>query len=310
MKPAPLCVHRPVPRLRESASKLRIGSFGLVILGICLNLSLTPVAAAQSFVLYGATDTGAIYEVNPVAQTSTQVANFGSYINGLTWVEEQQRLYFTDHDPAGTGQPGDGGLYYWDRTTGTFSSQLLAPADLPGHNDNGSYYNGAIWYADGNGLSNTMWRVDVNTLAISEFANFNGTARTYFDFGDLVVDSSGLVHGFASNETASSTFFTVDISSGTPVNYSEYSTDFLYQLGIDPHTDTLYATAGANGGMGTWFTVDGSTGATTAIPGFVTEKFTDLSGMAATPVPEPGGALLIGTFGVCLLMRRRRRRQA
>jgi hypothetical protein len=304
-------------------SKRSLASFATaatVAVGVFTSLLASQTAAhAQNFVLYGATTGGAIYEVDPEAKTSVQVANFGSNINGLAWDPTTERLYFAR---TLTTNNGDGGLYYWDRATNTFSGELLSATSLLGAMDNGSYYNGAIWYVDGNGETDTMYRLSLSDYSITSFADFDGTARTYYDFGDLVITNSGQMFGFASRNQAQATFFEIDISSGAPLSssYSEVDVAGNYQLGINLDDSVMYGTTGINLGSGNWFTV-ATNGATvdgltlTSIDNFTTPSFTDLSGRAAIPVnasataPEPGSlALLLPLLGTVGMVIRRRKK--
>jgi hypothetical protein len=284
--------------------------------------------AHAQFYIYGATTAGAIWEVDPVAVTKQEVANFGSNINGLAWVPGgltgggvDGRLYFTESVSA----PGDGDTRYWDRDSNTFSASL---GNFDGAFDNGSYYDGGLWYVDGNGATDTMFRLDLATMTTISFTNFDGTARTDFDFGDLVVTPSGKVYGYSSDRLATPstpTFFSMDItgSAGSGyalANYTQTNTPGNYQLGIDLGGGILYGTGGVNTGAGgeNWFTIDGSTGGTTPITGLVTAAFTDLSGKAALPAgaggtgvtaPEPGtlAFALFGIFGGAIARRRKQK---
>ncbi|RYZ92166.1 MAG: hypothetical protein EOP06_05090 [Proteobacteria bacterium] len=286
----------------------------LSVLSTCLLMA--SAAHAQNFVLYGATSGGGIYEVDPVAKTSREVANFGSNINGLAWVPDSQRLYFSQT----ITQPGDGGLYYWDRATGAFSSELLSASALQGDMDNGSYYNGAIWYVDGNGGTDSLFRLDLGTLATTTFANFDGTARTDFDFGDLVITESGQAYGYATDRLATgspATFFSFSVASGSPTGYTQQNVAGNYQLGINLNDTVMYGTGGVNVGTGNWFVVDPATGTGTDIANFTTPTFTDLSGRGAIPaaavVPEANTLMLafpaLGMVGTIIVRRRNKKGQ-
>ncbi|MES2463432.1 MAG: hypothetical protein V4671_22895 [Armatimonadota bacterium] len=316
----PLLSRRPRPALRC-----------LVPLGLSLLLAPS-VAQAQSFIIYGSTGTGLIYAINPVARTvsANPVFNTGftGGINGIAWDQASERLYFAE------GAQGTGGLYYWDRRTNTMSGQLLSATALLGETDSGSIHKGGYWYVNGaQGAGNdTLYRVDLTTLATTAFTNFDGTARTSYDFGDIAITANGTLYGHGNLVFGSGgdpgTFFKSSITANSSIpagysvsNYSESQLDVPnQQLALSLDEQTLYGTRN-----GVWYTNNLTTGAQTQLPNFTstngtsgTITFNDLSGNAALlPTPAPPGmvsgligiAMAGGQFGVMRYRKRRKGQQ-
>jgi hypothetical protein len=315
-------------RFRNRSSFRFVGLAILSLAGITTLISTPSAAQTGSSFIYAGTGTGAIYAVDPVAKTTTLIRASGySNINGLAWDPFSQRLYFTD--TVSVNSPGDGGLHYWNRSTNTITTVLNAAA-LTGTADSASIYKNGYWYvegiANGGSANDIMYRVDLSSLAITSYANFDGTGRSAYEFGDISIDSAnGQLYGSATNSTNTATtgfdtFFksSVPATSTAGTGYSQSTNAAanldLMQIAVAPNNGVLYGVR-ANGD---WFSIDKNTGAQTSLA-FNTSgigTITDLSDFAS-PTPAPPGVIsgLIGIamggaqFGMVRFRKRRREKK-
>jgi hypothetical protein len=263
--------------------------------------------AAQAQYLYGITDGGSLYEINPTIGYTAQVFSqtLGvSGANGLAWDETNKRAFYFG-TVGGTSR-----FYVWDRATGV-QTQITGTRPTASIS-NGTFFNNAFWYV--NNATDTLVRLDLNfsvpsaptVASFQEFANFDGGSTfTSFSFGDISVRASdGVLFGSSNNG-----IFSVNINSGTPTGFNLInSSSTLYQIGFGAN-GTLYGETSANGN---WFTINQGTGVATPM-GYSSSPvaFNDISegSVVGVAVPEPGTmALALPIVGLALGMIARRRK--
>lgn len=247
---------------------------------------------------------------NPFTATPDPASGTGTF-NGLAADTDTERIFFRS---APLGGNGSGNLFVWDGT----DQRIITGSGLPGSATNAAFFGGAYWY-----IANTtddLIKVDLDfttptapTYTVTSFDNFDGiTNLTSLEFGDIVVNSNGILYGSANNR-----FFTVDISSGSPTSFTTISTTqgIGMQMVFNEAETILYgarnveATNSVN-----VFTVNPATGTETFVGSLAGHRFTDLAGIIPTgnggggEAPEPGTlALAVGGLGLMAgLMRRRK----
>jgi hypothetical protein len=254
---------------------------------------------AQAQYLYGITNAGSLYEINPITQ-NTALA-FAQPLtmtnaNGLAWNEADKRMFYFG-EVSGVLR-----FYVWDRKTGI---QTQIGGTIPaGPVASGTYYNNYFWYVRNNTDTLVRLTLDFSTpgsprvSSSQTFTNFDGTGTTSFGFGDISVRASdGMMFG-SSNRGV----FRVSVASGVPTGFTSINSNAtLYQLGFGQN-NVLYGETSANGN---WYTLNTTTGTATSL-GYTSRNssgtvvaFNDISegavhGVAAM-APEPNSASLLLT---------------
>ena len=268
---------------------------------------------AHAQFLYGITEGGSLYEINPVQQYTGLVfaqtlSMSGS--NGLAWDNTRQKLFY--YGTVG----GTSSLYTWDRASGV---QSKVGGTIPsGPVADGSFYQNAFWYVRNN--TDTLVRVNLDfssalpsVASTQEYANFDGTSQTSFGFGDISIRASdGMLFG-SSNKG----FFSVNVSGSAPTGFNQINTNSTqYQIGFG-QDNVLYSETASSG---VWSTTNTTTGAVTSL-GYTSRDgngtviaFNDISEGAAQGVfaaSEPGSAALLagGMLPLWGVVRARRRRK-
>jgi len=271
-------------------------------------LATLPLAAsAQTHpTIIGGAPNGFLYATFLDLKTSAPVFNAGfTGINALAYNSVNNTVYYR----ASSG----GALWSWQVGS---SAQTQVASTLPGGAADASVYGNAYWYVqDG---TDTLTRVDLSSFAVTTYANFDGTARTSFNWGDIAITPSGIMYGQPGNTS----FFSVDISGLAPTvtnggatsgftQSTVTGTDTSLQIGYGADT-VLYAQATATG---QWYTIDNSATATfgtrTPITGFQTTGLNDITNSfpsaLAIAVPEPGSlALLLPALSLAVVAVRRK----
>ncbi|MGC4043333.1 MAG: hypothetical protein QM758_05980 [Armatimonas sp.] len=272
-----------------------------------LSLALIASRPAQAQYLYGITNGGSLYEINPVSHSTTlvftQPLTTMTSANGLAWSEANQRMFYF-------GTVGSSlNFYTWNRTTGV---QTQITGSLPaGTVSNGTYYGGYYWYVNSN--SDNLIRVSFDfsnpnapkVASYMDFDHFGGvTDLGSYGFGDISVRASdGMLFG-SSNKGV----FRVNVATGIPIGFTSINSNTtLYQLGFG-QDNVLYGEASASGA---WYTMNTTTGNATSM-GYSSSPvaFNDLSegSVSGIAVPEPGslGLLALAGLGALPLLRGKR----
>lgn len=269
----------------------------------CVTLLVSRPAQAQY--LYGITNGGSLYEINPVTRYTslvfTQPITTMTSANGLAWSEANQRMFYF-------GTVGSSlNFYTWDRTTGI---QTQITGSIPaGPVASGTYYGGYYWFVRNN--SDNLLRVSFDfsnpsapkVSSFQDFDHFGGVSDLgSYGFGDISVRASdGMLFG-SSNKG----IFRVNVSTGTPTGFTSINSDAtLYQLGFGQN-NVLYGETSANGN---WYTLNTTTGAATSM-GYSSSPiaFNDISegALRGVAIPEPGtiAFVLMGFSGAFAVRRR------
>lgn len=287
------------------AATVRASRIALSLGLLCLIFVSSRPAQAQF--LYGITNGGSLYEINPVTRYTslvfTQPLTTMTGANGLAWSEASQRMFYF-------GTVGSSlNFYTWNRATGI---QTQITGSIPaGPVASGTYYGGYYWFVRNN--SDNLLRVSLDfsnpsapkVASFQDFDHFGGqTDLGSYGFGDISVRASdGMLFGSSSKGV-----FRVNVSTGTPTGFTTINTDpTLYQLGFGQN-NVLYGETSANGN---WYTINTTTGAATSM-GYSSSPvaFNDISegSLRGVAVPEPGSLLFsIMGFGSALIARRRTR---
>lgn len=246
------------------------------------------VLAASGFI-YGVADNNHIYQMNVDSKTTTDVFDASPFVgsaltNAAAFDTARNQLFVH----------GASKLWVWNggatMTMVATNAQMGITIAPP---DNAAFYRDAYWFFTPttntlNKLSLTYTGGQPSFGSLQQFT-IAGAPTTKNVFGDIAINAkTGIL--YATNSLANNNFFySVDISSGTPTNYTPVKLigDAPMQLSFSADYGTLYGTQFANG---RWYTVDTTTGNATLIPGFTTPGFRDLGG--AAPVAWPWTSLV------------------
>ncbi len=273
-----------------------------------------PNAIAGSYV-YGISDDNKIHRVDLTSYIDTVVFDTGlaGLTNGVAWDSTAGRLYYRN--------PDNGSIYFW--TQAGNSQSVLIGEKLPGFNANASLYKGDYWYVEDG--TDTLVRAafyfgtsNLSVVAnIDTFADFDGTARTSFSFGDITIDKNGVLYG-----SSNYGLFSVNISGPKPTQFQILSSNFgVRQIALDPRETFLY---GQDHATGNWYTaaLNGVETPLDSSPGvqFSSTPLRDVGAVIATPtipapqttvipstVPEPAAWQLLMAGAACLAVARFRR---
>ena len=292
---------------------------GLVALG-----STSAVADPAPADIYGIDNDNDIYEVDPVAKTSTLVlpqATTGGLSNSLAYDTAREDLFFIGPDFK---------LKYWTRASGTTVSDVGAAPIATVDPNNAAYYNDAYWFFDFN--SNVLNKISLSysgtgTGAVPSISSSQTFSIAGMDlpnpavglntntFGDIAINpNTGMLYA----STTRGRFYSLNLN-GDPTNtfiqlaapIATSGTDNTLGLQLSFNTDysTLY---GHSYESGDWFTVGLADGGRTGI-GYQTtpfegKGFRDLGGAAVVPEPSAVALACLGAGGLAWRYVRRRRR--
>ena len=250
------------------------------------------VLSANGYI-YGIGDNNHIYQIDVDAQTAKDVFDAVPSIgssptsNGFAYDTGRNQFFFVAPDNS---------LQYWDggpSLTTVATAAQLGMTSSSTRPDNAAYYRDAFWYFTPgtdtlNKVSFTYTGSQPSFGSLQQFT-VSGAPTTKNIFGDIAINANTGVL-YAANAPANNCFFyTVDISSGSPTNYTAVTSgNPSLQLSFNADYSTLY---GQDYNGGKWYTVDPATGAATLIPSFTTpvvagKGFRDLGGAAVTSWPR------------------------
>lgn len=276
--------------------------------------------------IYGIDNNNDIYEIDPVAKTSTLalVQPAGGFSNSLAFDTNRNHLFFVGPD---------NGLKYWVQGSGSAGLSVGGSPAVGTDPNNAAYYNNAYWFFDFNSNVLNRWNLGYSGTGASGVPSVTST-QTYLiasmflpasgttglntnTFGDIAINAStGILYA----STTRGRFYSLDLTSDPTNTFTELaaglglSNTLGLQLSFNTDYSTLY---GHSYEDGTWYTVAAADGARTLITDFSTtpfggKGFRDLGGAAVTAVPEPSSIVLtcVGAGGLAWRYLRRRRSAA
>lgn len=247
----------------------------------------------------------------------------GTSLNAAAWNPVTKRVYFRDSQGAGN-------LYYWSAGTGaTNITYVASPATLMAGGatnlaDSATYYNGAYWYGEDG--TDALYRYDLTAGTVRRFAGISGATGRAYDFGDIAVNSAGILFINGNRATNQNNVLDrIDISGvtasvGTPTGFAQvqaYNNNYdgvTQQIGFDDTLTNMFmlqSISASGGGFPerTWHTVNTSNGNMSNTIWTSSLNFSDLTS-AFIAIPEPSTYfLLLGTpaiFGSVWVLRNRK----
>lgn len=308
---------RSLPRFTFARS-LRMAALALcAVVGVAAASAWAePLPAAY---IYGIDNNNDIYEIDPVAKTSTLVLDepAGGFSNALAFDTARDHLFFIGPD---------NGLKYWVQGVGTTATAVSGPSLVANDPNNAAYYNNAYWFFEFN--SNVLTQVNLSysgtgsaaVPSISSIDTFpiagmdlppEGSVNNTNTFGDIAINP---LTGTLYASTSRGRFYSVDLASKAftelaPSLGNDNTVGF--QLSFNSDYSVLY---GHSYETGAWYEMNPADGTPTLIPGFSTtpfggKGFRDLGGSAVAAVPEPSSVVMacVGAAGLGWHLRRRRR---
>ena len=272
--------------------------------------------------IYGVDNNNDIYEINPVAKTSTLalVQPAGGFSNSLAFDTNRNHLFFIGPD---------NGLKYWVQGSGSTSLNVAGSPTVGTDPNNAAYYDNAYWFFGFNSNVLNRWNLDYSGVgsaavpSVSGTQSFSivgmdlppgGTVDNTNTFGDIAINpTTGMLYA----STSRGRFYSVDLATKALTQLAaSLGNDNTVGLQLSFNTDysVLY---GHSYEDGAWYTVSTVDGARTLISDFSTtpfggKGFRDLGGSAVAAVPEPSSIALacVGAGGLAWRVLRRRRRAA
>ncbi len=274
-----------------------------------------PLPAAY---IYGIDNNNDIYEIDPVAKTSSLVLvqPAGGESNSLAFDTARSHLFFIGPD---------NGLKYWVQGVGSTANAVTGPGLVTTDPNNAAYYNNAYWFFEFN--SNVLTQVNLaysgtGSAAVPSISSIDtfpiagmdlppsGSVNNTNTFGDIAINP---LTGTLYAATSRGRFYSVDLASKafTELAPSLGNDNTVgIQLSFNSDYSILY---GHSYETGAWYEVNPANGSQTLIPGFSTTPFAgkgfrDLGGSAVAAVPEPSSVALVcvGAAGLGWHLRRRR----
>lgn len=271
--------------------------------------------------IYGVDNNNDIYEINPIAKTSTLalVQPAGGFSNSLAFDTNRNQLFFIGPD---------NGLKYWVQGSGTTANAVSTPGLVEFDPNNAAYYNNSYWFFEFN--SNILKQVNLAYTgtgssavpSISSVDSFEisgmslpptGSVNNTNTFGDIAINpNTGMLYA----STSRGRFYSVDLSTkGFTELAASLGNDNTVGLQLAFNTDysVLY---GHSYETGNWYEVSLADGGRTSIDFSTTpfggKGFRDLGGSAVAAVPEPSSVALacFGAGGLAWRLLRRRRAAA
>jgi len=301
---------------------------GLVLAGLAVAILVPAAAVAEPVVplIYGVDNANDIYQIDPVAKTSSRILEqpTGGASNSLAYDSSRSHLFFIGPD---------NGLKYWLKDSGTTVS-AVAGATLPTPDpNNAAYYGNAYWFFQFN--SNVLNKVNlsyagsgtsavpsissidtftINGMNLPNAVDPNAVGFNTNTFGDIAINpNTGILYA----STSRGRFYSVNLGTNTfkelAASLGNDNTVGL-QLAFNTDYSILY---GHSYETGLWYEVSLTDGARTPITDFSTtpfggKGFRDLGGSAVAAVPEPSSVALacVGAGGLAWRLMRRRRQAA
>jgi hypothetical protein len=219
--------------------------------------------------------TGDYQEVGQIPSTVLSTAVNLNTPNGFAYDQANKRLYYSVITTSGSE------LYFYDLGSDT----NIYAGSIVGNSPGASFYNGKYYYIDNNTDDLYIYEFDGNGLITGSpttITGISGGLNRSLNFGDIAIQSDGVVYGAARENTGSRLpsyiFFRLTLDAdGTSITtaYNEISTSDTItrpQIAIGGGDRLLY---GATTGSGQYHFVDTATGAlTNTVIGF---QFNDLA---------------------------------
>jgi PEP-CTERM motif len=323
--------------------------FVLFMTGLSLFAASAQAQGSFAWSYVGGTSTSQnIYQVDYATGTESVLATLPSTLggkaytgtNGYAYDLGTNRIYFSTNTgsvaPSGAVIQGDGGLYYYNVSTGTTGTVLATFGDDPAtpgfrrNADNAAIYNGYYYFTQDQKTDTTpnLYRINLasSTPIIETLEDFNGAnTRNYYDFGDIAISSTGLISGSFQDASGTARWFSTSLSltgsTFATTGYTETTATELRQLAYQWASPTA---------MGTQLNAQKSNGGTTSNNGFQSvnaqtgalggtvsfsgaRTYSDLTsvpypvGSTGYVIPEPTTLSLVGIGFACFAGFTRRR---
>lgn len=318
---------RSQPRLAFVPARRVLTTVALatVIVTTALSAWADPLTPAY---IYGIDNNNDIYEVDPIAKTSTLVLPQASGTsNSLAYDTAREDLFYIGQDLR---------LKYWSRASGTTVGDVGSLPIANNNANNAAFYNDAYWFFDFN--SNVLNKISLSysgtgASAIPSISGSQTYSITGMDlpnavdpgavgfntntFGDVAINvNTGILYA----STTRGRFYSLDLNGdptntffqlGAPIATSGTDNTVGLQLSFNTDYSVLY---GHSYETGDWYTLGLTDGARTSISYSTTpfggKGFRDLGGAAVVPEPSSIALACVGAGGLVWRYLRRRRQAA
>jgi hypothetical protein len=272
--------------------------------------------------IYGIDNNNDIWQVDPIAKTSTLVLPQASGTsNSLAYDTAREDLFYIGQDLR---------LKYWSAASGTTVGDVGSLPIANNNANNAAFYSNAYWFFDFN--SNVLNKISLSYSGTGVNAIPSISGAQAFAIAGMDPGATGL---------NTNTFGDIAINANTGILYASTTRGRFYSLGLNGDPTNTFTELAAGLGLsntlglqlafntdysilyghsyedGAWYEVSTINGARTLITDFSTtpvdgKGFRDLGGAAVVPVPEPSSIALacVGAGGFAWRVLRRRRRAA